>query len=167
MRKRELPWGRQRLSSPQWAQGLRKWCLVLEMFALSSWLRNLSGILVSRQRANYYQRGIVSLGWGGGTQRGKISQQHPNGIRCHPGKAISHLLSLLPTWKLTYFLAPRFPGTTTEHRDLLKTNCGGASLCPLQNLFHKPYGFALLVRRLYEASGSESTMACVSRKLIG
>lgn len=38
----------------------------------------------------------------------------PNGIRCHPGKATSHLLSLPPTWQFIHSTPPRFPGTRAE-----------------------------------------------------
>lgn len=58
--------------------------------------------------------------WGRGYQERK-NKPTSHAIRCHPRKATSHLLLLLPTWKLLYFLSPRFPGTTTEHRVFLKT----------------------------------------------
>lgn len=97
--KRGIPWTGQ-LLSPQWGQGSRKWCLVPQMFALSCWLRNLSWVLVRQTESKLLSKGHCFL-------RGRIRRRgkkirDPNGIRCHPGKATSHLLSLPPTWQFIH-----------------------------------------------------------------
>lgn len=161
--------GAGQLLSLQWAQGFREigaWyhkCL----HCLVGW-ETSSEYSSGQQRANYYQRGIVSLEVGG-TEKKKISQ-HPNGIRnrCHTGKATSH--SLLPTWKLIYFPSiPQIPRPYNQAQRFKKKKkkvIGKASSL-LLNLFQKPHGGPLLVRRLHEDCRSKSTMVCVSRKLTG
>lgn len=50
---------------------------------------------------------------GEGRKRGE-KIRNPNGIRCHPRKATSHLLSLPPTRQFFNSPPPRFPGTMAE-----------------------------------------------------
>lgn len=158
--------GAGQLLSLQWAQGFRE---------IGAWYHKCLHCLVGweisseyssgRQRANYYQRGIVSLEVGG-TEQKKISQ-HPNGIRnrCHPGKATSHLL--LPTWKLIYFPSiSQIPRHYNWAQKFKKKVIGKASSL-LLNFFQKPHGGPLLVKRLHEDRRIKSTIVCVSRKLTG
>jgi hypothetical protein len=65
--------------------------------------------LSGRQRANYYQKGIVSIG--GGEGEGKISRD-PHGIRCHLEKPHPIYSRFLPHGKFIHFPLLRVPGTT-------------------------------------------------------
>lgn len=71
--KRGIPWAGQ-LLSPQWCQGLRKWCLVPQMFALSCWLKNLSWVLI-RQAESKLSKGHCFLR--GRVRRGKKKSEIP------------------------------------------------------------------------------------------
>lgn len=130
--KRGIPWAGQ-LLSPQWCHGLRKWCLVPQMFALSCWLKYLSWVLI-RQAESKLSKGHCFLR---GRVRRRKKNQRSQWHQMSPLKShipftltSSHMaIHSLPTFEI-----PRYYNWMLN--DFLVI--GKVPSTPLKNEFHKP-----------------------------